>query len=124
VIDRYSISALLLFLAALVQLNDPDPLPWFLVYAASSAILMARRTKKIPFKVTRMLAWGMSVVAFFWFVSIVSESWVNIEALSRNELLKNMSSEHPGNELLKELGGLLICISLLFVLVIRPNAKS
>ena len=35
--------ALLFFVFAVIQLNDPDPLYWIIVYGGTSAILIARR---------------------------------------------------------------------------------
>ncbi len=57
--------ALLLAFSAVVQLNDPDPLPWFSIYAAGSLLCAVAVAKRLPWFVPAVVggvAAGWAVV--------------------------------------------------------------
>jgi hypothetical protein len=61
--------AVLFAFAALVQLNDPDPVRWFAIYAAACAASIVaatgRRLPSVPFAL-------VSVIALVWAAAIVA----------------------------------------------------
>ena len=114
--------AALLMVAAFVQLNDPDPVIWFLFYAVSSVLVFGLNRDSAKLAVLRYLAGAVIAIAIAWALAIVYEDWSSIQALSQDEFLQGMSNEYPGNELLKELGGLLLCS--LALLTFSRKAKT
>lgn len=117
---RYGIAGLLI-VAALLQLNDPDPLGWIVFYTICGALVAAAASEVQPARAIRYLAMGMIAVAVAWCGSILYSGASSIEELTRGQIMQGMSNEYPGNELLKELGGLVICCIALCVLVVRAR---
>jgi len=116
--------AVLLLLSAIVQLNDPDPLRWFLYYTACACVLFGIGINRLPTNLGRCVSWVLIAIAGLWFCLILQESWAEIGRLEPDALLQRMSNDHPGNELLKELGGLVVASLLLFFSVIRNSAST
>ena len=57
--------AVLFVLGAVVQLNDPDPLRWVVIYLAAAAVALVGRQR-------RMVAAGVAVAATVWAISIAA----------------------------------------------------
>jgi hypothetical protein len=93
--------ALLFFLGAAVQLNDPDPARWFAIYLAAGAVsLVSGRLRR-----GWQLAAGVSVVALVWAAVLAPGV---LPALQPAELFESMQAETPEIEKGRELLGLLI----------------
>ena len=114
----------LLVLAALVQLNDPDPLQWIAYYVVCAALLLVAAKRPKPSEVVRYLAIGMILIAVVWCASILHTGAGSIEELTGSQLMQGMSNVYPGNELLKELGGLVICSIALYALILRVSCTA
>lgn len=93
--------ALLFLLSALVQHNDPDPLPWMLAYGAAAAVCVVPATKRGG----AGTAWLVSSLATAW------AFWLAPEALELTELsalTASMSADQPEVEAAREALGLAI----------------
>lgn len=117
---RYMIAGLLA-LAALVQLNDPDPLPWIAYYSICATLVVVGARGGQPTTVIRYLSTAMIGIAVVWCLSLIYTGAASIEQLTSSQLMQGMSNEYPGNELLKELGGLLLGAISLYTLVLRTQ---
>ena len=60
-------------------------------------------------------------IAVVWCLSLIYTGAASIEQLTSSQLMQGMSNEYPGNELLKELGGLLLGAISLYTLVLRTQ---
>jgi hypothetical protein len=60
--------ALLFLLSALVQLNDPDPLPWMAIYGAAAVVAVWHALRPAP---PAWPAWLVASIAAAWAASIV-----------------------------------------------------
>ena len=120
VIVHYGTAGLLV-LAALVQLNDPDPLPWVTFYTICGVLVAVAAKGGQPVAMVRYIALGMMSIAVMWFAWVVYNGADSIGELTVNRLTQNMSKENPGNELLKELGGIFLSNVALYALVLRAK---
>lgn len=93
----------LLFASALVQLNDPDPVQWFAIYAAAGVVaaLSLRRPGAVPWPVPVVIA----AVAVVWAVAIMPGALGKIGVA---DLTRTMEAETPAIEIGRETIGLLI----------------
>lgn len=80
--------------SALVQLNDPDPVRWFAIYAAAAALSAAAPFAAIP----RALPAALSAVAAIWAATLLPDVLA--------------ARAFTGTEEERELGGLvLVCVA-------------
>ncbi len=95
--------------AAVVQLNDPDPVVWFLLYGLVAAVFA-------------MAAWQRFSVAFIWGVGLACAAGFVLLAPSTVELLTQhgpsqlagpMSPNQPYIEEARESLGMLLCVAAL-----------
>ena len=87
--------------AAVMQLNDPDPERWFLLYASVSILAgLAALGRATP-----RLALLLAVVALSWAAAIAPELW---QHWSVGDLGAKMSAARPEVEYGREFVGLLI----------------
>lgn len=87
--------------AAAMQLNDPDPLGWFLMYGSVAVLALATALAKPSARTAALLA----VVALVWAAAILPEL---LDGWSVRELGATMSAERPEVEFGREFVGLLI----------------
>ena len=59
--------ALCFAMLALIQLDDPDALSWFFVYALGGVMTTASLLRNLPRSVVRLSAVGTMVIMFFYF---------------------------------------------------------
>ncbi len=98
-------------LFAVLQLNDPDPILWFIIYGSVAFTFIYANFKKIP----RTVIWCFIIclliyagIHFSYFMD-----WIKIE--EKNEIFEEMDNEKPYLEGTREFLGLLIAaISLLY----------
>lgn len=87
--------------AAEMQLNDPDPERWFLMYASAAVVAgLCALGKGVP-----RLALLVALVALVWAAAIAPELW---SGWSVRDLGAKMSAAHPEVEYGREFIGLLI----------------
>lgn len=100
-------------LFAVVQLNDPDPTHWVIIYALVAIVPLAAIFIKIPKLIIWILFTGLLIYAAFYFGYFID--WLNID--SKEEIFGEMVYEKPYLEGTREfLGLILAALSLLFQL--------
>jgi len=113
--------AVLFALFAAVQLNDPDPVLWFLAYAAVAVLWALAVAGRYYRPATALLA----VLLTAWLFTLVPDfvDWVLMGAPS---VVGSMKAEEPHIELVREFGGLFLGVaSLVFLLRLgRPKARA
>jgi|TARA_Y100000996_G_C22335261_1_gene566220 hypothetical protein len=102
--------ALLFFVFAVIQLNDPDPLYWIIVYGGTSAILIARSFGK-----RNQFLTGVCVGAVL--TGVVSTAPSFTQYISSGTLLSILSNMQDQNyiENSREFIGLIISLTVLAV---------
>lgn len=93
--------ALFFVWAAAMQLNDPDPTRWFLIYASVAALAGLNAAGRPAPRLALVLSW----VALAWAAAIVPELWAR---WSVRDLGAQMSASRPEVEFGREFVGLLI----------------
>ena len=105
---------------AFVQVNDPDPIKWILIYGAmAAASVMAIFEFYIP-KLLWFLAAGYLIYAVILFPGVMD--WYNSadRALLFDDLAK---MQHQYIEEAREFFGLMICLTVIGVYLIRSPEK-
>lgn len=103
----------LFVLFAIVQLNDPDPVHWFLIYGAVSLTFLLANYIKIPKQIIWLFVLGLLIyasihIAYFF-------DWIKID--HKEEIFGEMVYEKPYLEGTREFLGLIIAaLALLFLL--------
>ena len=102
-----AVLAVLFALSVAVQHNDPDPLPWMLLYGAACAICVASaagRRVSVPAAV-------VAVVAAAWLIALLPDalSWLR-SPRAREPVSFTMKTDDPGEELVREAGGLALVV--------------
>lgn len=87
--------------AAAMQLNDPDPTRWFLMYASVAVLAGLTAAGRPAPRLALVLSW----VALAWAAAIVPELWAH---WSVRDLGAQMSASRPEVEFGREFVGLLI----------------
>ena len=100
-------------LFAIVQLNDPDPVHWFLIYGAVSITFFLANYINIPKQIIWLLVAGLLIyasihIAYFF-------DWIKID--HKEEIFGEMVYEKPYLEGTREFLGLIIAaLAILFLL--------
>lgn len=103
-LSTYGILAILFFVFAVLQVNDPDPLLWICIYCAlgivSLSFVLFRKLSKVFASMTLL------VILLLW-LSYFPEliKWIDADFPS---LLGEMKAENPIVENMREFGGLTI----------------
>lgn len=99
------IVGLLFILFAVVQLNDPDPMKWVLLYGFVAAIALLKAFASVP---NWLILIGLAVTVV-WLVILIPNiiDWFRRGMPSITE---HMKADKPYVELTREFFGLLICI--------------
>lgn len=117
-----SILALMFFSFAFVQLNDPDPVLWIIIYLSMAAICILAIFKKYYKIVMAVLAAGYLVYAVILFPGLVEWLQSKDKSLLFDDLAK---MQHLYIEESREFLGLIICLAVLTVYWFRStNSKS
>lgn len=115
------ILAILFLLFAFVQVNDPDPLHWILIYGAMAVLAILAMFSVYPLKVILVLLVvyiGYSTV-FFGGVT----EWM--QQPDKSALFDDVAKmQHPYVEEAREFLGLMICIVVLVFYAIKSRSKA
>lgn len=111
--------ALLFALSAALQLNDPDPVLWFLAYAAVAVLLGMAAFGRFNRPFTAVLLLVLTV----WLLTFVPDFVVWVR-MGMPTIVGGMKAEEPHIELVREFGGLFLTVAALVYLlrVGRRNA--
>ncbi len=112
-----AVFALLFVFAAVVQVNDPDPLSWVLIYAAAAwaSVLSALG------RVTRLLPSGIAAVALLWAATIVPRV---VGRVPFGEMFREWEMQNAGVEESRELYGLILIALWMASVALRATRRS
>lgn len=104
---------IIFILFAIVQLNDPDPIHWFTIYALVGILSLVSIYKQIPKILIYLLSIFLIIYAGYHFLHFLN--FLQIE--NKQELFGEMFYEKPYLEGTREfLGLILAAVSLIFLL--------
>ena len=119
--DKKKLINLILFLLylvfAVIQLNDPDPIHWFVLYFIVAVLFLYANYKKVSKYLLLLLTIGYTVYSLWYFSYFMD--WIQIE--DKEELFGKMVYEKPYLEGTREFLGLLIAAAGLFYLFNRSK---
>jgi hypothetical protein len=103
-------------LSAVLQYNDPDPLPWIALYAAAAAacVLWGLRRATWP------LAAPVTVISAVWAALLMPEV---LSHVSPSDLFLRMSEKGGRVEIGREIGGLAIVLAWMVVLQLSERRR-
>jgi hypothetical protein len=112
-----ALMTVLLAVAVAVQYNDPDPIPWMVIYGAACALsalaIVRGRAPLMPAAV-------VGVAALVWGLMVAREAYGRS---SLSEMFQSWEMNSPGIEEAREASGLLIVAAWMAVLAIRAKIK-
>ncbi len=97
------IFVMLLFYFAAVQLNDPDPFHWVVVYLFTAALIAIKSVQN-----NKPMYWAVAMVLMLWAIDVFPPEWEGV-------MLNEMGMKTLNIELGRESLGLAICSILLFI---------
>ncbi|PCI18642.1 MAG: hypothetical protein COB62_06555 [Piscirickettsiaceae bacterium] len=107
--------ALMFVISALLQLNDPDPVVWFCLY------MLCAVCSVLAF--TQINAWGfmlsLSMLTMMWAMVLFSDYFLNPDPVDWVEVFSATSMKSSQTEIIREIGGLLMCSAWTMFLVFR-----
>ena len=86
-------------LSALVQYNDPDSLPWVVVYLAAACMCVAQYRRNLP----RWLPLILLFTSLVWIATLVPSLYGNV---SWSDIFESVSMKTKAVEEAREIGGL------------------
>jgi len=105
-----SIMTAVFVLSVVVQINDPDPLPWMLAYALPAVLSLAAALDRLPFVAAAVAAATYMAGSLFWLPTVFGMSTTAFTSIG-------MQSQH--DEEVREGLGLMIAAVWLVVLAWR-----
>ena len=112
--------ALIFFLFAIVQLNDPDPVIWFSIYLLTAVLCAVSIFRKIPLA----LLYGFGLVMLFYAAMHLEFAVEWLMSDNKSELFGEMQEAKYYLEGTREFLGLLIAISALVLLITQQKTHS
>ena len=98
--------AIIFAIFAYLQLNDPDPVKWFVGYIIVTTLSVLHIAK---FKYLKQAVWLAFGIYISWCVLFVPDviDWIK---LGMPAFVGEMKDSHPYIELMRELVGLILCL--------------
>lgn len=113
--------AVLFLLFSIVQINDPDPLLWIVVYGSMMVISILAIYHRYPTGIMIIMAAGFLIMSVLYFDGFSTWLGSDDRALLFDDLAK---MQYPYIEEAREFLGLLICIAvLIFYFALSKGAK-
>ena len=110
--------ALMFLLFAFVQVNDPDPILWILIYGAM-AVVCILAAFGLYFK---RVFWGMLVLLLVYSIVYADGVWEWFNSEDKSALFDDLAKmEHWYIEEAREFLGLMICVGVLTLQLIRSR---
>ena len=109
--------ALVFALSAIVQLNDPDPVQWFLIYAAGALICAMSAAKA---------SHGWQAPALIGLAALVWGVWIMVHlqtGMAWGQMAEKMKAETPAIEESRETLGLFLLATWMFVIAARRRGE-
>lgn len=97
-------SAIIFVLFAVTQLNDPDPLPWVILYLSTAGLLALAHWKRYYL----WLGIAATVIMLVGLVTFIPEFFHWVED-GMPSIVSSMQAATPYVELVREFFGLLLC---------------
>jgi hypothetical protein len=94
----------LFLLSAVLQYNDPDPIPWMLMWGAAGATCLLSGLGKLP----KPLPITVGVIGLIWAFSLLPGIVRTASDIHWNEVFMQASMSNITVEWVREMGGLLI----------------
>jgi hypothetical protein len=113
-----SILALLFFIFAAVQYNDPDPWLWIVAYIFVAVQFILQIFQKLPRPLLLISIILFAILGMTFIPDFID--WIEKGAPS---IASEMKATEPHIELVREFGGLLICLAGLFFLLFQQKKK-
>ncbi len=95
----------LFLLFGIVQLNDPDPALWFVIYCVTAGFALISNYRVVPRIILWLFLIALLVYSMFFFHHLVD--WLQTD--NKNELFGEMVYEKPYLEGTREFLGLVLC---------------
>jgi len=112
--------AVMFLIFAFVQINDPDPVLWILIYGAMAVMCVLAIFEFYPAKVTLGLLLILTLYSFTIFSGVVDWLQTDDKALLFDDVAK---MQYPYIEEAREFLGLLICVGVLIFHLVRAKKK-
>jgi len=111
--------AVLFLLMAIFQINDPDPYLWIMIYAV---VMLIPTLYYFKIYFIYLVVFLCIILGIYW-TSYIPELGIWIDS-GRPSLVNEMKAESSSIELVRELGGLTICLAcLIFYMLKIKSAK-
>lgn len=114
------ILAVMFLIFAFVQVNDPDPVVWILIYGIMAVMCILAIFEFYPTKVTLGLLLVMTLYSFTYVPGVIEWLGSDDKTLLFDDIAK---MQYPYIEEAREFLGLLICIGVLIFHVVRAKKK-
>jgi len=103
-------------LSVVVQYNDPDPLPWMLLYGSAAGVCLMWALRRCP----RWLPAVVLLIAAGW------SGWIAVSielGVPLTEALGDWGMHAQGSEEAREIGGLLLVGVWMLALALKPSTR-
>ena len=104
-------------LSAIVQYNDPDALPWILIYLAASLMCAAQFLRRLP----RWLPTSLLFISLVWIGTLLPDI---VGQVSLADIVESVSMKTRAVEEAREIGGLALIAIWSAVLMSRRGRPS
>ena len=112
--------AVVFLVFAFVQINDPDPLTWILIYGAMAVVCVMAIFAYYPMRFMIALLVAYMGYSFFYFDGV--SEWLKQE--NKAALFDDIAKmEHWYIEEAREFLGLMICIAVLVMYIVRARKQ-
>lgn len=112
--------AVMFLIFAFVQINDPDPIIWILIYGAMAVVCVMAAFEFYPRKFLIGLAVVYLLYSIYYFPGV--QEWLQQDR--KSDIFDNLAKmEHSYIEESREFLGLIICVTVLALQLVRSRKK-